>query len=110
LDSGQWLKHFTKDFYPGLANVMRGRTALVGPQARTAESIAALVPPWQRLYHNHHHGLLQEALFSIDGEHHADDLFASDALAAMQQHDAVAGRELLRRYLTRVMYDFGKRQ
>ena len=108
LDSGQWLKHFTRDFYPGLADVMHGRAALVGPQTRTAGAIAALAAPWQRLYHEHQHGLLQEALFRSDGDCHADDLFASDALAALQQHDAAAGRVLLRRYLTCVIHDLGQ--
>lgn len=105
---GHWLKHFTQEFYPGLIGVMRGKVGLVGPQARTAESIAALASPWQRLYHEHHPGLLQEALFSSDKTRHADDFFASDALAALQQQDSVATRKLLSRYLGRVMHELVK--
>lgn len=102
-----WLNHFTREFYPGLTGVMHGHAALVGPQARSAGAIAALAAPWQRLYHEHHTGLLQEALFNNDSDRHADDFFASDALAAMQQQDAAANRALLRRYLGRVMHELG---
>ena len=103
-----WLRHFCQTIYPGLAEVVRGNVRLVGPTLRGLQEVRQLPDHWRRLYGETHCGLLNEMLISAPAAANADEQFASDALAAAQQGQRHVARTLLRRYLGRVLRDFGR--
>jgi hypothetical protein len=81
-DPGAWWRHFREVFHPGLGDVVRGRSRIVGPAGRSPAQIAALSGTGQKPHRESLPGLINEAL--LLGSDGADPAirFAGDALAA----------------------------
>lgn len=77
---GDWVRHFAKTFYPGLAGIAAGRLDLFGLELRSTKEIDRLPAYWRELYHHHRCGLLNDHLLLAGQPEDRALHFASEVL------------------------------